>query len=132
MSELAQIIKQLVTLNYNYRDASDESCLSECEYRREFKTVRVNPGRKTGKTTAIKELARPRDLIIVPNRCISQVMRLEGHIPCEITTIDECAPSRMALFRFNWVFVDEPKAGRVNINYVYETIDADIYIILGE
>lgn len=108
--------------------------LSIVEFAREYKTVHINIGRQTGKTSTIMSMARPGDVVVVYNDVyVRQLLSEYNHV--QICTVDDIIRSQTSGGRFikkyNYVWIDEP--GLIeNINYIYSYIDADIFIKIGE
>lgn len=61
---VTDLIKTAIRRNIENRDSFDMAYLGNLHYFRELATVRLSLGRRMGHTTAIKELAKPWDLVI--------------------------------------------------------------------
>ena len=133
---MIELIKHAVDLNYQNQNRQDTQ---PERYAREFKTIHLNVGRRSGKTTAIEALARPTDLLLFPNYHTMETLRSRHYFLCPINTIEGVLLSANTLHgriikKYNWVWIDEPSLcdDVVDINRIYETIDADLFILLGE
>jgi len=135
---MIELIKHVVELNYRNR-ALHPDYMSSVAYSREFKTIHLNIGRGAGKTTVIESLARPSDCLIVHNCRTMETLRRYRKFVCPINTIEGVILSANTLRgpivkKYNWVWIDEPNLcdDMADINRIYEIIDADLFIMLGE
>ena len=66
-SEIANVLKRAIErrLEINRKTDFDKECVTHSYYREEFCTIQLNFGRQAGHTTAISQLSRPEDVIIV-------------------------------------------------------------------
>ena len=133
---MIELIQNAVKLNYQNRP--DTNIMSPERYARDFKTIHLNVGRGSGKTSAIEALARPTDLLIVHNYNTAETLRSRNFI-CPINTIEGVLMSANTLRgrnvkKYHWVWIDEPNLcdNVVDINKIYETVEADLFIKLGE
>lgn len=122
-----------------------DRCMSRQNFNREFRTIHVNFGRRTGKTQTIAALSRPTDLVIVHNeetkkhfpRCnaevktISEVIR---HIqPSPWRTSCSCRCSEYVK-KYEYVWIDEPALCMKFLDSykAFYELDAQLFIMLGE
>lgn len=88
-----------------------KNCLAPVEFAKEFCTVSVNSGRRTGKTGYIKARADQNSVVVVPTYNSVSDYRRDG---CDavVLTADELVTIGIRvqdLSRFTTVYVDEPK-----------------------
>lgn len=130
----------------NAKIDSVKDYLSKSHLNREFKTIHLNVGRCSGKTHTICTLARKDDLIVVANEAIKR--RLISDYPYCLATIGTISEiiinlgsglyigiqSRGMDHYFPRVWIDEPYLcdDYKDINALYDLIDADLFIRLGE
>ena len=142
---MIELIRHSVKLNYNNRLNHLNDCMNrpdlitKTQHAREFKTIHINVGRRSGKTTAIESLARPTDLMIVHNYHTMKVLNGRNNFICPINTVSGVVLASNGLKgkiikKYDWVWIDEPSLcdDAVDINEIYKTIDADLFILLGE
>lgn len=137
---MQDLIKLAVKKNFEARDKYEhmQQTMSKVAYSREFKTVHIDIGRATGKTTAINDLVRPTDLVIVPN------MGMQSHYESwcvSALTLDTILLNERRFMgcSYDYVWIDEPAmCNRVTrltcsdaISCIYDIIDANIFIKIG-
>lgn len=115
--------------------------MSDEQFASEFKTVRINAGRCTGKTTYIAERADSCDLIVVGNfqmRDYLNVMLSEFGSVCDVVVVRPHEPLESQYIRgadipkvvYRDVYVDEAEC--TNMDFVYHWFKANNqYILFG-
>lgn len=134
MSEnLPELIKELAFLNINNRREGLSRFMSPIQYKMECKTIRINPGRATGKTTAIKSLCRANDLIVVHNEQAKSLYDSRFRGCC--TSINNNWHEQRLFYGMNdygWIFIDEPSLmDKSYLESFYDVFDADLFVMLG-
>lgn len=143
---MIELIKHAIKLNKENRDRLEKEGLFPISLEvvnKEFRTIHVNIGRRTGKTRAMMTLARKDDLIIVHSEFHKSTIRRD-YPNCLATII---TPSMLSGFspsyvywakdKFDYVWFDEPKLiTRSNSGYnhgmIFSSINANLFIKLGE
>lgn len=107
-------------------------------YAKEFKTVRINCGRRSGHTIAIAKMATKHDVVI----CNTTLMRDEfkyWNKELNVMSVHQCIRHPEALRGYEkymtarYVFVDNASSYIDShvMNSIYTSIHADLYILLG-
>lgn len=140
------LIKHAIAMNITNRQKLPEYAekyVSQAQFSGEFKTVHLNVGRRTGKTSAMITLARKGDLIIVHDEDTKRRLKYEyPHCLATINSIYDVVLGSKGLYgrvpprKFDYVWVDEPRCcdrgGYATFNDIYEETRANLYIKLGE
>lgn len=112
-----------------------EGHLGQRAFNREFKTIHINIGRRVGKTFAIGSLAKLGDLIIVHNVGTKDRM-IHDYPRCNagICTISDLIENLSVTQKFDYIWIDEPNLceNYKDINSIYDILDANLFIKLGE
>lgn len=126
----------MVSANFDHRFKLHPSCenmISPASFAREFKTIHLNVGRQTGKTSMMMELARPSDLIVTSTlSMLDHLYQIRGKCRAEIVTVSSLRYVRYRDLGNSWVWMDEPSFFNGSINEVYNRVQAGLYIKLGE
>lgn len=116
-----------------------EKSVGQNEFASDFKTIHLNVGRRTGKSTAIMTLARKSDLIVVHNEDSKRRLKYENpHCLATFNSIHDVVLGSIGLRgniparTFDYVWIDEPNLCDYDINLIYEHTRANLYIKLGE
>lgn len=140
MNKIIKIIKLMIELNESVRNQLSDIAkkhIKRSHFNREWGTIHINPGRRTGKTAAMCTLARTNDLIIVHNHATKNTL-IRNNPDClaMIYTISEIINPINKGFghKFDYVWIDEYNLceNLYDTNQLYELIDANLFIKLGE
>lgn len=113
--------------------AKVKTIISSQTFNRDFKSIHINFGRRTGKTRTIAALSRLNDLVIVHNENSKNLFP-----PCcaEVKTMSEVIREsrRPGARAYDYVWVDEPAMCMriVDSHESLYTLDAQLFIKLGE
>lgn len=138
---MIELIKHAIKLNsMNYEMKQRQSTMMhQVAYAMDFKTIHLNVGRRTGKSTAMMTLARKSDLIVVHNEEVKRRLKHEyPHCLATINSIHDVVLGSVGLRgniparTFDYVWIDEPNLCDYDINLIYEHTRATLYIKLGE
>jgi len=137
---MIELINAAITANLQQRvkNESRRSFLDPAIYARECKTVHINIGRQTGKTTAIAQLCRANDLIVFSNTNIADMFRHANNNVSRFATVVTINQLRNMFnthnLCFDYVWIDEPNMceNKVDTNLIYEYVAADLFVKLGE
>jgi len=132
---LKPIILQLITEQDKHineikaRDRYFESYLSSPQYNYEYKTVGLKVARQCGKSTTIKDMYRPGDLIVVPRE------RMVEYYPRDMNVVssgyfNEYRCRGRAEQRYGYIFLDESEH-ILKSEMIYRCTRADWYIKLS-
>ena len=139
---MIELIKHAIKIHEDNLSKLDmyrlECSMGTENFQQEFKTIHLNIGRITGKSFAASMLARPQDLIITHNTA-----RADSFIKQYPNTLAGVIPIRKLFpdrgrntehYIYDWVWIDEPSLcdDFYDINQVYTTIQANLFIKLGE
>ena len=131
---MKEIFDMMVALNFDNRNSlhpSNINSMHPAEFAKEFKTIHMNMGRQTGKTSLMLDLARPTDLIIVPTMAmVDSLYHRSGTCRAQIVTFSSVFRRRFHNVGYAWV--DEPSLYGKDFNFLYSHIDAELFIKLGE
>lgn len=136
--EVCTLIKFATDINFSNRSKwLYEEQMNPEVYAREFKTIHINTGRRSGKTSAIFALGGRRDLVIVHNKATED--RLKNDYPAfrgKISALSTFITSFEVVQRienFDRVWIDEPSLVNQNhtLSEIYRKTVADLYIKLG-
>lgn len=142
---MIELIKHAIASNLNNRQKLPEYAekyVNQSQFVREFKTIHLSVGRRTGKSIAMVTLAREGDLIIVHNEETKRRLKYEyPHCLATINSIYDVVLGSLGLRGpippriFDYVWIDElhlcERSG-YKIDHVYEKTRANLYIKLGE
>lgn len=136
MIELNSILKQCIVLNRQMQQSHPHATahLSPLEYRREYKSICLDVGRQTGKTTTVVDFYKQGDLVIVHN--VDRIRDFPPHVNTVSHShfFDDISRRGKAKVdtEHNYIFIDEPyRMTSQNLATLYTTTDAALYIFLG-
>jgi len=145
---MQNILRASIEFNFGRQKyfSKQELIVGKEAFAREFKTLHLDLGRQVGKTTAIKELSRPNDLIIVHNRATIDCSYrgfdnvIAPHQLDNLIFSHRIGYTRRNPLRFGYVWIDEPlmceksmySFGNSLISLLTSEIEADLFIKLGE
>lgn len=149
LPELIKEARKFVETNRDNLPLNLYSILSKEAFAREFCTLHINPGRRTGKGTFIRNNASNRDLIIVANEILrrdylyissSKVITISDLERLEYpSTVRFCECGVLVSKVYNTIYIDEPRLcfsnDRVPIEKVYRLFahsHNQMFILLGE
>jgi hypothetical protein len=125
---MKQIIEQLIKLNAENPHRRNIQHLSPQEANQEYRTIRLDYGRATGKTSAILEMATDEDLIIVHNA--RERDRLLQQTEVAVIASSQFDQILRPDGKYRYVWVNEPTACMAGIRGLY-ALTADLFILLG-
>jgi hypothetical protein len=108
--------------------------MSPPQYRREFKSIFLNVGRRTGKTATVVDFYKPGDLVVVHSADRKSWFPRHMQVVSHQQFFDDIS-HRYASVNGpdNYIFFDEPfNMTATNFETLYHTTDAALYIFLGE
>ncbi len=71
---------------------------------RDFRTIRISIGRRTGQTTAIAKLAKDSDIVVVSSRDVAYMLDDAAvEFPCPIISMLDVGPKRLGSYKTIWV-----------------------------
>lgn len=101
---VSDLIEVAVQNRENFREVY---CICPINWAKEFCTVHVNAGRRSGKTQYIKKHATSDDVVIVPDQNYKRIV-FGGFNDARVLTIDEVFCMER-LPKCNRIYVDEPQ-----------------------
>lgn len=136
---MRELLDHAIQLNYLNRPLV-KTHLNPIEYAKEFKTIHINIGRRSGKTHLIMSTARENDLVIVSSYI--HKMQLLECFPYFLGTIQSMPEIILSAYGLRGkvkpivcdrVWIDEPALCEQynNGSSIHERIDANLYIKLG-
>ena len=137
MISLSLILKQCITLNAQAQDIRPfpKTGMTPQQYRRECKSIFLDVGRQTGKTTTIIDFYKPGDLVIVHSMDRATYFPRHMNVVSHQRFFDDISrrgDARIDTER-NYIFIDEPfNVTPQNMETLYHTTDAALYIFLGK
>lgn len=138
---MKHLILSAIELNLRLREINPETekCFEMVRFAREMKTIHINVGRKSLKSSTIALLSRPSDLIIVHDQNAKH--NFIHNSPCCCSTIkciDEVVSSADTLRgrivkKYDYVWIDEPELceDHKDTNILYKVLSANLFIKLG-
>lgn len=87
---LYDCMKEMIQLHYlrTIHPAMLES-LGHMRYAREYLTLRINPGRQTGKSTLLVEMYHPSDIVVVKNSTQSKNLQEMASVPLVMISLSQ-------------------------------------------
>ncbi len=133
-NEYQRIIGDLIKLNkmirQNYRQDAAKS-LSRATFAKEFATVNINIGRRTGNTEYVKIFADENDAVLVPSKKVAARVYPDEY-DFDIIVLREWT---QCYYEYDHIFVELTNFfGEINIERMYETFAKNPYqtfIFLG-
>lgn len=121
-SDYFELVKDLIYFNYKHREFHEElrKNLSPRAWLYEFCTIRLNVGRRVGKTEFIKSNARPGDIVIVPF-IISKIPYGSAHcfaLP-ELERYNHFYPTDLQNFNPSYIWCDEANLSNDGIELIF-------------
>lgn len=147
---MIELIKHAIKIHEDNYNMSNYGILPDYEFQKEFSTIHLNVGRRSGKTSSMMTLAKQGDLIIVHNFFAKERLRKDYRDNlATIKTIHELLRDSCngrvckcinQIQHFGYVWIDEPKLIFNSISHndaydyymIYKLIRADLFIKLGE